>query len=305
MLSPSSEYPSVLAVAGPTASGKTALAVELARAVDGEVVNADALQVYRELRVLTARPTRGERGEVPHHLFGHVAAGVRYSVGDWLRDAVPVLEDMRARGKRAVLVGGTGLYFQALFRGLAEVPEVPDDVRALVAGMEPDELEMHARALDPDAHSRLQGHDPQRLTRIVEVALGTGTPLSEWQGKTVPVIRDWAGVVVEPDREALYSRIDTRFDAMMEHGALDEAQKVSHLARDLPALKAIGVSHLLRHLDGELEREEAIELAKRDSRRLAKRQGTWFRGQAGDWPRVSMGADADDVLAAMCASTPA
>ena len=293
-----------MAVAGPTASGKTALAVELARAVDGEVVNADALQVYRELRILTARPTREERGDVPHHLFGHVAAGVRYSVGDWLRDAVPVLEGIRGRGKRAVLVGGTGLYFQALFRGLADVPEVPDDVRALVAGMDPDELEMHARALDPDAHSRLQGHDTQRLIRIVEVALGTGTPLSDWRTRTAPVVRNWAGVVVEPDRETLYSRIDTRFDAMIEAGALEEARRVAHLARDLPALKAIGVSHLLRHLDGELDREEAVELAKRDSRRLAKRQGTWFRGQAGGWPRVSMGADVEAVLAAMCASVP-
>ena len=288
-----------MAVAGPTASGKTALAVELARAVGGEVVNADALQVYRELRVLTARPTRAEMGGVPHHLFGHVAAGVRYSVGDWVRDAVPVLEDLRARERRAVLVGGTGLYFQALFRGLAEVPEVPEDVRALVAGMDGDELEMHARALDPEAASRLQGHDPQRLTRIVEVALGTGTALSEWRRETVPVVREWAGVVVEPDREALYRRIDARFDAMMERGALEEARGVAHLARDLPALKAIGVSHLLRHLDGGLELSAAVELARRDSRRLAKRQGTWFRGQAGDWPRVEMGAGVEEVLARM------
>ena len=291
--------PPVVAIAGPTASGKSALAVELAEAVGGEVVNADALQVYGGLHVLTARPADAEMRGVPHHFFGHVAPSRRYSVGEWTREVLPAIQDIATRGRTAVLVGGTGLYFTSLFKGLAEVPDVPETVRAELSDLDDGALATLARDLDPVAVSRLAAPDRQRLLRIAGVARATGRALSEWQADTRPLVTDWAGVVVEDDRDSLYARIEARFDAMLEGGGLDEVRPLAGLSRDLPALKAIGVSHLLRHLDGELTAEEAVSLAKRDTRRLAKRQGTWFRNQCGDWPRVPRGASVASVIEAL------
>ena len=286
----------VLCIAGPTASGKSALAVALAQAVGGEVINADALQVYSDIRVLSARPDPHEMQAVPHHLFGHVdGVATSYSAGDWLRDAVPVIQDILARGNVPVVVGGTGLYFKALLEGLAPVPPVPPAVLAEVEAMPVAELRQEAERIDPVSAARALGEDPQRLARIVAVARSSGRPLSDWQAATRPVVPEGQThrAVLLPERVALYSRIDARFDAMMDRGALQEARAVHRRAYSARASlpKAIGLSHLLSYLDGECDLAQAVETAKRDSRRLAKRQSTWFRNQCADWEVLVTEAD--------------
>lgn len=277
----------VICIAGPTASGKSRFAVDLAQRIDGEIVNADALQVYADLQILSARPLLSDMGGVPHHLFGHVPADTAYSTGEWLRDAVPVILDIMGRNRTPILVGGTGLYFKALLQGLADVPAISDPVRQAVRSLNLEAVQMEATAVDPLATARILGEDPQRLGRIVEVFRETGRPLSSWRAQTRPVIpsRHASPAIILPDRETLYDRINARFDAMLSSGALDEATSVQakQIDRSAPMLKAIGLSHLLRYLDGALSLEEAIALAKRDSRRLAKRQMTWFRNQTPDW----------------------
>ena len=280
-----------MCIAGPTASGKSGLAVRVAKAVDGEVVNADALQVYADIRLLSARPDAAEMQGVPHHLFGHVDGRTIYSVGDWAREAVPVILDILARRKVPVLVGGTGLYFKALLNGLADIPPVPAGLDADLNAMPVARLREEADALDPRAAARVMGNDPQRLARIVGVARSSGKTLTEWRADTRPILppRYTRRAVLLPDRAALYARIDARFDAMMEAGALQEARAVH--ARNYPARasmpKAIGLSHLLSHLDGRRDLAGAVETAKRDSRRLAKRQMTWFRNQCSDWETLT------------------
>ncbi|MGB3456793.1 MAG: tRNA (adenosine(37)-N6)-dimethylallyltransferase MiaA [Litorimonas sp.] len=285
----------VVCIAGPTASGKSDYALDVAKAVGGEIVNADALQVYTDLTVLSARPTEAEMEGIPHHLFGHVAGGTAYSTGQWLREVAPVLEDIDRRGRVAVLVGGTGLYFQSLFKGLADIPEVPDSLQSQLDAQAICELRAEAERVDPVAAARVLGDDPQRLARIVGVHKATGRALSAWQAETHPVITpDRAHrAVLLPDRAALYDRINRRFDHMVEAGGLDEARRVAD--RDYPIrspiLKAIGLSHLLRHLDGELDLDRAVELAKRDTRRFAKRQMSWFRNRCADWDVLETPAD--------------
>jgi tRNA dimethylallyltransferase len=286
--------PPVRLIAGPTASGKSALALDLARRVGGVVVNADALQIYADLRVLSARPGPDEEALAPHRLYGVADAAETWSVGRWLAAATAVLEVLRAAGRTAVVVGGTGLYFKSLTEGLAEVPPIPDEVRARSRG----DLERHGEAAfrerlaarDPEATRRIFPGDLQRLARAWEVVEATGRPLTEWQADTRPLLapEDWAAVVVAPPRAELYARCDKRLDAMMAQGALEEAERL--LARgldpDLPAMKAVGLRELGRHLSGELPLAEALDLAKRETRRYAKRQLTWLRGQAASWPRL-------------------
>ncbi len=283
----------VVCIAGPTASGKSALAIDLARALDGEVINADALQVYADLRVLSARPSAAEEAMVPHHLFGHVDAGVRYSVGSWLRDVTPVILDVLARGRVPIVTGGTGLYFKALTEGLAQIPVPSPDgkgraAKYLASGV--DALRAQAEHLDPAASARVLGDDPQRLLRIVEVALGTAKPLSIWQADTRPVIPRgyWTGLVLLPDRAALYARINQRFDGMAKSGGYDEARAMAARGLDpmLPAMKAIGLRELIAIEQGAVSEAVGLETAKRETRRFAKRQYTWFRGQAPDWPKA-------------------
>ena len=290
----------VVCIAGPTASGKSALAIELAKSSGGEVINADALQVYADLRVLSARPSAREEASVPHHLFGHVDSAMRYSVGAWLRDVQPVILDVLARGRVPIVTGGTGLYFKALIEGLAQVPVPSDTGKAKAAeylargvGV----LREKAQSLDPIATARVLGDDPQRLLRIAEVALGTSKPLSEWQAQTNPIIPRgyWRGLVLLPDREALYARINARFDGMAESGGYDEARRLATRRLDpmLPAMKAIGLRELMAIEDGSMTKAEGLEKAKRETRRFAKRQYTWFRGQAPDWPKASAPNDID------------
>lgn len=281
----------VLLIGGPTASGKTALSLLAARELDGEIINADSMQIYRELPVLSAQPDERERGDIPHHLFGVLGVDTPGSTGWWAREALARINEVRARGKTPILVGGTGLYFNALTVGLAEIPETSAEARAISEALEAKgmpALREAAERFDPDAAGRALGDDRQRLRRIVEVGETTGRALSEFQKDTTPLLEpeSWRGVVVEPDRAELYARINARFDAMLAAGALDEARAVAHHDRTSPALKAVGLPSLLAHLDGESELQTAIDLAKRDSRRYAKRQYTWFRNQCANWSRI-------------------
>ena len=281
-------------IAGPTAAGKTALAIAAAQRLDGEIINADSMQIYEGLRLITARPSVEEEAQVPHHLFGVADPAERWSVGRWSEAALARIADVRARGRTPILVGGTGLYFNALTVGLAPVPEIGPEARQAAAKLEAagglDALREKAEALDPVAAARIQGADRQRLLRIVEVGLETGRPLSEFQADTRPLLPEgsWRGLVIEPDRDALYARIDQRFDRMLDQEALEEVRLFGErqLDPELPAMKALGVPPLLDYLNGITGYDAAVELAKRDSRRYAKRQLTWFRNQTASWPRI-------------------
>lgn len=284
-----------LLIHGPTASGKTELAIAIAKALDGEIVNADSMQVYRDLRLLTARPSEEESGQVPHHLFGHVDAADRYSTGRWLADARSTLADIQRRGKVAIFVGGTGLYFLALIQGLSEIPPVPEDIRAearnLAQSLGAEGLHERLKTIDPATASRLAANDRQRVLRAYEVWLATGRALSEIHAEPRSVLLDdgeWIGIALTPPRPRLYARIDRRFESMMMRGAMDEARQLLSRGLDpeLPAMKAHGMPWLARFLRGEISPEEAADNAKRDTRRYAKRQFTWIGRQFPFWPRI-------------------
>ena len=286
----------VVLIAGPTASGKSRFATDIAVQYDGEVINADALQVYSDLRVISARPVDEEMQEIPHHLFGHVDGAHRYSTGQWLRDASAVILDVMVRGKLPIVVGGTGLYFKALTDGLAKIP--PADTAFATEYLKTngiEKLRLLAETLDPIATPRVLGNDPQRLLRIVSVAQETGKPLSEWQSQTTPVIPKgyWTSCVLLPPRELLYERINMRFDNMIVEGGFSEVQTLVSrgLSPDLPVMRAIGVKTIAEHLLGRHDLQTGIDLAKRDTRRFSKRQMTWFRGQASNWPKLANSAD--------------
>lgn len=297
--------PPVLLIAGPTASGKSALALRLAERLGGEIVNADALQLYADLRLLTARPSPEEEARATHHLFGTVDGADGWSVGRWLSAALPVLEDIRARGRRALVVGGTGLYFRALTQGLAEVPPVPSAVRQAISqvfdSLGEDAFREALAAKDPAAAARIAPGDRQRLQRALEVAEATGRSLSDWQADTRPplAVGEWRAVVMEPDRETLYARCDARLAAMVDQGALEEVQALMdrRLDQALPVMKAVGVRELTSHLTGERTLEEAVTLAQQETRRYAKRQLTWLRNQTPDWERLRTVNDVDFYLA--------
>lgn len=286
---------SALLIAGPTAAGKTALAIEAARQLDGEIINADSMQIYEGLPIITACPDDDERAAAPHHLFGTVDPGLRWSVGEWSQAALALFDDIVSCGKTPILVGGTGLYFNALTVGLAPVPEISPETRAkavrLLGEGGLDAVRAEAERQDPVSAAKVKPADRQRLLRLVEVGWETGRALSSFHAETTPLLgeRAWRGIVIEPDRQALYDRIDLRFDLMLDQGALEEVARFKErgLAPDLPAMKALGVPQLMAHLEGDLARDEAIEIAKRESRRYAKRQMTWFRNQQASWDRVT------------------
>ncbi len=288
-----------LLIAGPTASGKSAIAAELAGRLKGVIINADALQVYGALRILSARPDAEEEVRLPHRLFGHVDASERYSVGRWLEDVGPVLEAVWAADQVPVLVGGTGLYFKALEEGLAPVPDVPAEVRERVAAWYADEgVDGLKRRLAAGEGEALDQH---RLIRAVEVLEATGRSLGDWQTeRTAPLLAGAhvARAFLMPDRELAYARCEERFDEMLDAGALEEVEALLELGLDpdLPAMKAIGVSELSRHLAGELSLDDASVLAKMQTRRYVKRQMTWFRSQMSGWPAVAPEEAAERLL---------
>jgi tRNA dimethylallyltransferase len=293
-------------IAGPTASGKSALALALAERRGGIIVNADSMQVYRDLRIITARPTAAEEQRASHRLYGHVDAADNYSVGRWCREAGTALAEARWNARPAIIVGGTGLYFNALTRGLAAVPPVPAairaEVRARLASEGAPALHTELSRRDPAAAARLMPGDRSRVTRALEVVLATGRPLKEWQEEEeeTPALLDIsraAKVFLMPDREALLRRIDARFDTMIAAGALEEVRALAarHLDPALPAMKAHGVPWLIRHFNGEITLAEAAEKAKRDTRQYTKRQATWFRNQLPQFAWV----EPQDALAAI------
>jgi tRNA dimethylallyltransferase len=287
--------PRIWLIAGPTASGKSALALRLAKMAGAEIVNADSMQLYRDLRVLSARPSPEEEAQAPHHLFGTVDAADGWSVGRWLRAASEVLDQIAARGRPAVLVGGTGLYFRALTQGLAEIPQVPAEVRGQAQAdydlMGESAFRGRLAAYDSAAALRIAPGDRQRLVRAWEVFAATDTPLSDWQSTGEPALprEAWRAIALQPPREGLYARCDARLAAMVEGGALEEVRAL--VARDLdpalPALKAVGVREFAAHLRGEATLAEALAAAQQETRRYAKRQTTWMRNQMADWPRLT------------------
>lgn len=286
--------PRIWLIAGPTASGKSALALRLAQEIGAEIVNGDALQLYADLRLLTARPSVEEEAQAPHHLFGTVDAADGWSVGRWQRAATSVLGDIAERGRPAVVVGGTGLYFRALTHGLADVPQTPAEVRRASAA-DFDALGEAAfrdrlAQVDPAAEARISPADRQRLSRAWEVYAATGTSLSDWQARTDPALEpaSWNAVALEPPRQALYDRCDVRLENMIDQGALDEVAALAARELDpaLPAMKAVGYRELAAYLRGETSLAEGLDAAQRETRRYAKRQSTWLRGQMTDWPRI-------------------
>jgi tRNA dimethylallyltransferase len=275
-------------IAGPTASGKSALALALALRTGGVVINTDSMQVYRDLRIITARPTANEEALVPHQLYGHVDAGVNFSAGAWVADAARVLGEARAQGRLPIFIGGSGLYFKALTRGLSAVPPIPSEFRDSVrARLERDGVEaLHAELAqhDPVSAARLKPRDRTRIARALEVVEATGRALPDWHRDGLPPLLppgEFRALFLTPERDQLYARIDARFDAMLEAGALDEVAALAARGLDplLPAMKAHGVPALIRHLRGEISREEAAEIGRADTRHYAKRQFTWFRHQ--------------------------
>jgi tRNA dimethylallyltransferase len=283
-------------IAGPTASGKSALALTLAEALGGTIINADAMQVYRDLRVLTARPSPAEEARVPHLLYGHVDAAENYSVGRWCVDASAALPVVERGGRLPILTGGTGLYFKALTHGLAAVPPIPAQIRAAVrARLEREGIAaLYAELSERDGATarRLMPGDRARITRALEVVLATGRSLTDWhrEGMTPALDPQLAvKVFLDVDRGELYRRINARFDAMLQAGALDEVRAMASRRLDpaLPAMKAHGVPWLIRHINGEIDLAAAVEAAKRDTRRYTKRQATWFRHQLPDWTWIA------------------
>lgn len=279
---------SAILIAGPTASGKSAFAIRLAEQIGGRVVNADSMQVYADLRVLTARPTPEDETRAPHRLFGHVDGAENYSVGKWLADAGRELDAARAAGLTPVFAGGTGLYFKAMTQGLSDIPPVPDDVRARVRGeaegVAPDVLHARLAACDPASAARLRPSDPQRILRALEVFAATGASLTAFQGARRAPLLDASQCLclfLAPERAALTARIDARFEAMMDEGALDEVSRLATRGLDaaLPIMRAHGAPGLMAFLRGEISREEAVARGQRDTRAYARRQFTFARHQ--------------------------
>ena len=296
---------SAVLIAGPTASGKSALALSLAERLGGMIVNADSMQVYRDLRIITARPSPEDEARAPHRLYGHVDAAENHSVGRWCQDVGTALDEARAAGRLPILVGGTGLYFKALTQGLSAVPPTPPEIRARVRARCETEgaAALHAELArrDPEMAARLMPGDRLRVGRALEVLEATGRSLGGWHRDGMPAILDPDAalkIFLVVDRAELYRRIDARFDAMLANGALDEVTALAARGLDpmLPAMKAHGVPWLRRHLAGEIGLEEAAQGGKQDTRRYTKRQVTWFRNQMPGWTWLT--ADAVPELVA-------
>lgn len=287
-------------IAGPTASGKSAAALALAEATGGVVINADSMQVYRELRVLSARPSDDDMARAPHRLYGHVGVREAYSVGRYQSDAAKALAE--TRGRLPIFAGGTGLYFAALTEGLADIPPVPPPIRA-AARAKLDSIgvkRLHAElaARDPATAARLRDSDPQRVLRAYEVFEATGTPLSRWHGEAGrPVLdgRNVARFVLDVPRAELRERIARRFRAMMESGARAEARALKGLNPALPASKMLGLRALWALEDGALSESEAAQRAVTATRQFAKRQMTWFRHRMAGWTWLSADGESNFI----------
>lgn len=284
-------YQAVL-IAGPTASGKSRLALEIAQLTGGVVVNADSMQVYSDLSILTARPSDADQAEAEHALYGFLPASDAYSVGRYVADVRRLIERLGREGRLPIIVGGTGLYFRALLQGLSPIPSVPDEIRSRLraeAQSCPSEV-LHARlsAVDPVMAARLVPSDRQRIVRALEVIEATGRSLDHWQRLPgVPVLDEaqTLRLVLDVPRVELYRRCDTRLEAMLDEGALDEVRALlaQKLDPELPLMRAVGVEALAAHIAGHLDRDEAIRQAQTQTRNYAKRQLTWLRRNMMSW----------------------
>ncbi len=278
----------LIVIGGPTASGKSALAAALAERAGGVVINADSMQTYRALSILTARPDAETLARAPHVLFGVAEPDDIWSAGRWRRRAADEIEAAHGRGSLPIAVGGTGLYLQALTDGIAEVPSIDPAIRARLRGLlaERGGMAMHRMLSerDPEGAAAIRPSDPQRILRALEVVETTGVPLHAWHARqTSPPEESWAAlrILLMPDRDTVYTACDARFDGMMANGALEEAREVGSMGLDpgLPMMKAVGLVPLLAHCRGELDLDDAVAAAKRDTRRYARRQMTWFRNR--------------------------
>jgi tRNA dimethylallyltransferase len=299
---------SAILIAGPTASGKSALALRFARALGGVVINADSMQVYRDLRVLTARPDREDEATAPHRLFGDVDGGVNYSAGLWLANASVAVNEARREGRLPIFVGGTGLYFKTLTQGLSAIPPVPEGVRAKVrsraAGVPAADLHASLMRRDPATAARLRPNDPQRILRALEVFEATGKSLVSFHAtRTLPVLdaKDVFALFLATEREVLTARIEARFEVMLQAGALQEVAWLRERRLDpaLPVMRAHGVPHLIAHLNGEISLAEAARAAKLDTCRYAKRQATFARHQLASF-RWLTAQEAETLALAEC-----
>ena len=295
-------------VAGPTASGKSAAAIGLADRLNGALINTDSMQVYREARILTARPDENDLSRAPHHLYGHVSVHESYSAARYLLDVLAAIDEVRQRGMLPIFVGGTGLYFGALTEGLADIPSVPQSIRAkqrtrhAELGKEAFFAEFAAR--DPQTAARLRASDTQRVLRASEVFEATGRPLSEWQrthGPAPLAEMKLARFVLSPPRAELHSRIDQRFDQMIAAGAMNEVALLGDIDPALPSAKILGLRDLRRVRDGNSTLEEAKSAAKAATRQYAKRQVTWFRHRMADWTWMKS-EDTNEIVAQMLAA---
>ena len=283
-------------ITGPTASGKSAYAMDLARKTGAEIVGADSMQLYAGLRVLTAAPTPEDELGVPHHVVGIADPASSWSVGRWLGEATKALAAIAARGKPALIVGGTGLYFRALTHGLADIPAVSRAESELAYDkMGEDKFRRILREFDPKAEARIERADRQRLVRAHAVGYHTGRALSDYHDATRPALSpgSWTALVLEPPREEIYARCDARVPALVENGGLDEVKTLMarNLDPALPAMKAVGVGPLAEHLRGAITLDQAVTAVQQETRHYAKRQFTWLRNQVGDWPRLETPAE--------------
>jgi len=289
-----SQPPLIELIAGPTASGKSALALARARETGAVIINADSQQLYADLRILSARPSIEDEALAEHRLYGVADAAEAWSVGRWSRAVVPLLAELADARRPALLVGGTGLYFTALTKGLADIPDIPTGTRDAVEAAFDAEGEAALRrrlsALDPQAAQRIESGDRQRLIRAMAVAEHTGRALSDWTADTTPLLPlgSWTGTVIEPDRQTLYANCDRRVSVMIDQGALNEVRALVARGLDLalPAMKAVGVRELAAHLNGENSLAQAIDATRQATRNYAKRQLTWFRNQTPGWARA-------------------
>ncbi|PVE59742.1 tRNA (adenosine(37)-N6)-dimethylallyltransferase MiaA [Arthrobacter sp. TPD3018] len=306
-MSVSHPKPSVALIAGPTASGKSAAAIRIAERHDGVVINADASQVYADLRILTARPDVDEEARVPHRLFGHVdGADATYSAARWAEEARAAIDAVHAEGRLPILVGGTGLYMRTLLDGIAPVPPIDPAIRAEVRGLPVAEAHRLLAQEDPAAAARLAPADTTRVARALEVVRATGRPLIHWQAQRVGGIGHrirLAAAVLLPDRSALFDRIDTRCEAMFANGAIEEVATLLarvDLPADAPIRRAIGVPPIGEYLRDAITRDAALAQVQLDTRRYAKRQYTWFRHQPPkDWRIATESNEIDVAIASL------
>jgi tRNA dimethylallyltransferase len=292
----------VIVIAGPTASGKSAVALALARALGGTIINADASQLYADLRIITARPTPEEEAAAPHRLYGVLDGDDTASAARWAAMARAEIVAAEAAGRLPILVGGTGMYLRSLIDGLAPVPPIDAGVRAAVRELSPGAVHAALEREEPGAAARLAPADQQRTRRALEVVRSTGRPLSAWQQQRHGRLEaDVRGVVMTMPRPQLYARCEARFDAMLAAGAMEEvaALMARRLPADRPVLKAVGVPPLAACLAGDLPLAEAVARAKQDTRHYAKRQTTWFGNQHSGWARLEAGAPMAALLAAI------